>query len=335
MGRFSITFIRQHARLRNLIEAIPEPRTGRRFNYWMDGSRRCGRRPRIHEESRLRQPDAAPVRLIPSHRVKRHARLPTGAVRQLRYRRLHHSYRPRGSMPGAGGRPSAATREIRECLWSLPQVRAVGSLTITASGSTISPRAAFAAQSPPGWRSRLSPTTWLAGRARLGLGEPSGDHQDPPAAVLLPRRTAHQFGAPPHFRIFQSSWPWENQFSRALARLRALPLPALTGARLPLTRAIRPTEHRQPDSRHTQSREGHFLPTAYRIPPAMAARPPTSCRCGCPHAALILIYWNLAYPVRLSLYPSSLVSTTGTSRFGGFGIRQVTFLLNGLAGHFP
>ena len=26
---------------------------------------------------------------------------------------------------------------------------------------------------------------------------PSGDHQDPPAAVLLPRRTAHPFGAPP------------------------------------------------------------------------------------------------------------------------------------------
>ena len=33
----------------------------------------------------------------------------------------------------------------------------------------------------------------------------------------------------------------------------------------------------------------------------MAARLPTSCRCGCPHAALIPIYWNRAYPVRLPL----------------------------------
>ena len=33
----------------------------------------------------------------------------------------------------------------------------------------------------------------------------------------------------------------------------------------------------------------------------MAARPPASCRCGCPHAALIPIYWDLAGPFRLPL----------------------------------
>ena len=30
-------------------------------------------------------------------------------------------------------------------------------------------------------------------------GRAGGDHQDLPAAVLLPRRTAHPLGAPPHF----------------------------------------------------------------------------------------------------------------------------------------
>ena len=30
-------------------------------------------------------------------------------------------------------------------------------------------------------------------------GRAGGDHQDPPTTVLLPRRTAHPFGPPPHF----------------------------------------------------------------------------------------------------------------------------------------
>ena len=45
-----------------------------------------------------------------------------------------------------------------------------------------------------------------------------------------------------------------------------------------------------------------------------------------PHAALIPIYWigpgPFAFPYPSSLYPSSLVSTTGTSRFGGFGLTR-------------
>ena len=50
-------------------------------------------------------------------------------------------------------------------------------------------------------------------------------HQDPAAAFLRPGRTAHPQGTAPH-PTFPHSWPWENQFGRALARLRALPLPA-------------------------------------------------------------------------------------------------------------
>ena len=56
-------------------------------------------------------------------------------------------------------------------------------------------------------------------------GRAGGDHQDPPKAVLLPRRTAHPLGPSPTLHLPQR-WPWEAQFSGALARLRALPLPA-------------------------------------------------------------------------------------------------------------
>ena len=75
------------------------------------------------------------------------------------------------------------------------QVR--GRLSSTAWGSTISPRDA--------------PRQWgLAGRASDGPqsgpldnahrpGRAGGNHQDPPATLLLPGRTAHSLGPPPHF----------------------------------------------------------------------------------------------------------------------------------------
>ena len=89
------------------------------------------------------------------------------------------------------------------------------------------------------------------------------------------------------------------------------------GARLPLTR--HPAYGTSPPTRANSVREGHSLPTACRIPPAMAARPPSSCRCGClapPSSPSIGIWLGpFAFP-----YPSSMVSTTRTSRFGGFGL---------------
>ena len=45
----------------------------------------------------------------------------------------------------------------------------------------------------------------------------------------------------------------------------------------------------------------------------MAARPPTSCQCGCPHAALIPIYWNRARPFRLPLPIIPCVNDTDVS----------------------
>ena len=91
------------------------------------------------------------------------------------------------------------------------------------------------------------------------------------------------------------------------------------GARLPLTR--HPAYGTSPPTRANSVREGHSLPTACRIPPAMAARPPSSCRCGClapPSSPSIGIWLGpFAFP-----YPSSMVSTTRTSRFGGFGVNR-------------
>ena len=59
-------------------------------------------------------------------------------------------------------------------------------------------------------------------------------------------------------------WPWENQFSGALARLRALPLPARRRRR---RRIHSPGNPSSPPTRTNSVREGHFLPTAYRSRP--------------------------------------------------------------------
>ena len=56
----------------------------------------------------------------------------------------------------------------------------------------------------------------------LGTGRAGGSHQDPAETLLLPPRTAHPQGT----LHLPQGWPWQNQFSSALARLRALPLPA-------------------------------------------------------------------------------------------------------------
>ena len=51
-------------------------------------------------------------------------------------------------------------------------------------------------------------------------------HQDSPATVIRSGGTAHPLGAPPHFASSQALALGKPKFSRALARLRAIPLPA-------------------------------------------------------------------------------------------------------------
>ena len=113
--RFSIT-IRQHARLRNLIEAIPET-DWTPIPYWMDGAADVAETTYTPFQS---EPDAAPVRLIVSSPAgEANVRFPVGPLRRLQLSRLHH--RPGRGNPGTGGRPSPPRRD-REC-HSRPQVR--------------------------------------------------------------------------------------------------------------------------------------------------------------------------------------------------------------------
>ena len=156
--------------------------------------------------------------------------------------------------------------------------------------------------------------------ARIGLGEPVV------STKTLRRRSFSLAG-----RLTRSArrltlhlpqrWPWENQFSRALARLRALPLPALrrpSPADPPSGQLNVPTNSRQLGPRgalpaYRLSNSARHGRTAANIVPVWlpSRRPhPHLLESGLP---------PFAFP-----YPSSLVSTTRTSRFGGFGLRWPT-----------
>ena len=61
--------------------------------------------------------------------------------------------------------------------------------------------------------------------ARIGLGEQVVTTKTFRRRFFSLARTAHPLGTSPTLHLPQG-WPWQNQFSRALARLRALPLPS-------------------------------------------------------------------------------------------------------------
>ena len=111
--RFSIT-VRQHASLRDLIEAIPEE-DWTPIPYWMDGAADVAETTYTPFQTK---PDAAPVRLI-VRRVKPTPGSQLAPLRHLQLSRLHH--RPRWGDPGAGGR-SSPPRRGRE-RHTRPQVR--------------------------------------------------------------------------------------------------------------------------------------------------------------------------------------------------------------------
>ena len=171
--RFSIT-IRQHKSLRNLIEAIPED-AWTPIPYWMDGAADVAETTCTPFQS---EPDAAPVRLI-VRRVK-----PTGSQLALFATYSYPASSPTGTGRCSNCRPSPPRRD-RECY---PRPKHGVGLNHLPSGR-------FAANA-----------AWLAVQvmAHNDAGQPhrsgraGGDHQDPPAAVLLPGRTDHPLGAPPH-----------------------------------------------------------------------------------------------------------------------------------------
>ena len=203
--RFSIT-VRQHARLRNIIEAIPEE-DWTPIPYWMDGAADVAETTYTPFQS---EPDAVPVRFI-VRLVK-----PRPGTQLALF--VHYSYH--GFITDRDG----ATLELEADHRRHAEIEnAIRDLKYGV-GLNHLPSVHFAANA-----------AWLAVQviahnlarwtARIGLGEPVV------TTKTLRRRFFSLAG-----RLTRSArrltlhlpqrWPWENQFSSALARLRALPSPA-------------------------------------------------------------------------------------------------------------
>ena len=203
--RFSIT-IRQHKSLRNLIEAIPEA-DWTPIPYWMDGAADVAETTCTPFQS---EPDAAPVRLI-VRRVK-----PTPSSQLA----LFATYSYHGFITDRDGETlelEADHRRHAEVENAIRDLKYGVGLNHMPSGRFAANAAWLAIQVMAHNLAR-----WTA---RTGLGE------QVVTTKTLRRRFFSLAG-----RITRSarrltlhlpqSWPWETQFSRALARLRAIPLPA-------------------------------------------------------------------------------------------------------------
>ena len=203
--RFSIA-IRQRARLRNLIEAIPDD-AWTPIPYWMDGAADVAETTYTTFQA---EADAAPVRLI----VRRVKPAPGSQLA------LFATYSYHGFITDRDGE----TLELEaDHLRHAEIENAIRDLKYGV-GLNHLPSGRFAANG-----------AWLAVQvmahnlarwtARIGLG------QQIVTTKTLRRRVFALAG-----RITRSArrltlhlprrWPWEEQFSRALARLRAIPLPA-------------------------------------------------------------------------------------------------------------
>ena len=203
--RFSIT-IRQRQSLRNLIEAIPEEDWAP-VPYWMDGAADVAETTCTPFQA---EADAAPVRLI-VRRVK-----PTPGSQLA----LFATYSYHGFITGRDGETlelEADHRRHAEIENAIRDLKYGVGLNHPPSGRFAANAAWLAVQVMAHNLAR-----WTA---RIGLG------QQIVTTKTLRRRFFALAG-----RITRSArrltlhlpqrWPWETQFSRALARLRAIPLPA-------------------------------------------------------------------------------------------------------------
>ena len=203
--RFSIT-IRQHKGLRNLIEAIPEA-DWRPIPYWMDGAADVAE---ITCRAFQSEPDAAPVRLI-VRRVK-----PTPGSQLA----LFAAYSFHGFITDRDGETlelEANHRRHAEVENAIRDLKYGVGLNHLPSGRFAANGAWLAIQVMAHNLAR-----WTA---RISLGEQVA------TTKTLRRRFFSLAG-----RITRSarrltlhlpqSWPWQEKFGRALARLRAIPLPA-------------------------------------------------------------------------------------------------------------
>ena len=203
--RFSIT-IRQHQSLHNVIEAIPED-AWTPIPYWMDGAADVAETACTPFQS---EPDAAPVRLI-VRRVK-----PTPGSQLA----LFATYRYHGFVTDRDGETlelEADHHRHAEIENAIRDLKHGAGLNHLPSGRFAANAAWLAAQVMAHNLAR-----WTA---RLGLGE----------QIVTTKTLRRRFFALAG-RLTRSArrltlhlprrWPWEEQFSRALARLQAIPLPA-------------------------------------------------------------------------------------------------------------
>ena len=203
--RFSIT-IRQHKSLHNLIEAIPED-AWTPIPYWMDGASDVAETTCTPFQS---EPGAAPVRLI-----ARRVRPTTGS--QLA---LFATYSYHGFITGRDGDTlelEADHRRHAEIENAIHDLKYGVGLNHLPSGRFAANAAWLAVQVMAHNLAR-----WTA---RLGLGEQVVTTKTLRRRVfaLAGRLTSSARRLTLHL---PQRWPWETQFSRALARLRAIPLPA-------------------------------------------------------------------------------------------------------------
>ncbi len=203
--RYSIT-VRQHAQLRNLIEAIPEAEWTA-IPYWMEGAADVAETIYTPFAS---EPDAVPVRLI----VRRVQPTPDSQLALLTDYSYHAFITDRDGdtldLEADHRRHAEIENAIRDLKYGV--------------GLNHLPSGRFPANA-----------AWLAVQViahnlarwttRIGLGEPVA------TTKTLRRRFFSLAG-----RITRKArrltlhlpqgWPWQNQFSSALARLRTLPLPS-------------------------------------------------------------------------------------------------------------
>ena len=211
--RFSIT-IRQHKSLRNLIEAIPE-QDWTPIPYWMDDAADVAETRHTPFQS---EPDAAPVRLI-VRRVK-----PTHGSQLA----LFAAYSYHGCITDRDGYTldlEADHRRHAEIENAIRDLKYGVGLNHLPSGCFPANGAWLAVQSLPRTRYGVLAHNLARWMARIGLGE-----------QLVTTKTLRRRFFSLAGRITRKArrltlhlpqrWPWENQFSRALARFRALLLPS-------------------------------------------------------------------------------------------------------------
>ena len=204
-ARFSIT-VRQHQSVRNIIEAIPETEWTP-IPYWMEGAADVAETEYTPFQN---EPDAAPVRLI-VRTVK-----PTPGSQLA----LFTSYSYHACITDQDGdtldleadhhRHAEIENAIRDLKYGVG-LNHLPSGRFPANGAWLAVQ--VMAHNLARWTTRI------------GLGEPVATTKTLrrrffSLAGRITRKARRLTLHLPH------SWPWQNQFSRALARLRALPLPA-------------------------------------------------------------------------------------------------------------